>query len=289
MSNYGKRHTTTSSTTGGGTTDSFYSPNSSGFGGGGGEFSSYSFAMSGDPQQFESFDYSSPTPSSSQPEQGALGTGPTSSSYYSPPPSYAAGQPSYFVPQTGAASNGGGAGGTEFDPNFEDEPPLLEELGINPAHIIEKTKAVLNPLRHTDASILQDTDLAGPVVFCVMFGFILLLTGKVQFGYIYGIGVIGCLSMYFLLSMMSVAGVSLGVVVSVLGYCLLPMVGLAGFNLLFSLQGIVGIILTLCSILWCSLSASKLFVTALSMHQQQPLVAYPCALLYGLFALLAVF
>jgi hypothetical protein len=154
---------------------------------------------------------------------------------------------------------------------------------------MEKTRSVLNPMRNTDASILQDTDLAGPVVFCIMFGFILLLSGKVHFGYIYGIGVMGCLAMYFLLNMMSVAGVSLGIVVSVLGYCLLPMVGLAGVNLLFSLQGAVGSVLTFLAVLWCSTSASKLFVTALNMQKQQALVAYPCALVYGVFALLAVF
>ena len=33
---------------------------------------------------------------------------------------------------------------------FEDEPPLLEELGINPDHILQKTLTVLNPLRSTD-------------------------------------------------------------------------------------------------------------------------------------------
>lgn len=43
------------------------------------------------------------------------------------------------------------------------------------------------------------------------------------------------------------------------------------------------------AVLWCSQSAAKLFVTALGMQRQQLLVAYPCALLYGLFALLAVF
>lgn len=195
--------------------------------------------------------------------------------------------PNYFVPtMTPQAS---GASATAFDQGFEDEPPLLEELGINPYQIVEKTLSVLNPLRHTDATILQDTDLAGPVVFCISFGFILLLSGKVQFGYIYGIGVIGCVGMYFLLNMMSVGGVSLGVTISVLGYCLLPMVGLAGINLLLSLQDLLGTILTLLAVLWCSLSASKLFVTALNMQHQQPLVAYPCALVYGVFALLAVF
>ena len=35
---------------------------------------------------------------------------------------------------------------------FDDEPPLLEELGINPDHIMQKTLTVLNPLRATDVS-----------------------------------------------------------------------------------------------------------------------------------------
>ena len=58
---------------------------------------------------------------------------------------------------------------------------------------------------------------------------------------------------------------------------------------LFYCRGVVGIGLTALAILWCSLSASKLFVTTLTMDHQQPLVAYPCALLYGVFALLTIF
>jgi hypothetical protein len=173
--------------------------------------------------------------------------------------------------------------------NFDDEPPLLEELGINPEHITQKTLSVLNPFRNTDAYILQDTDLAGPLVFCIAFGAFLLLSGKVHFNYIYGIGTLGCLGMYALLNMMASAGVSFGVVMSVLGYCLLPMVGLSGINVIYSLHGMTGLVLSCLTILWCSLSASKLFVTALAMERQQPLVAYPCALVYAIFALITVF
>ncbi len=54
-------------------------------------------------------------------------------------------------------------------------------------------------------------------------------------------------------------------------------------------RGILGVILTAVAVFWCSLSASKLFVTALAMDAQQLLVAYPCALVYGVFALLTVF
>lgn len=54
-------------------------------------------------------------------------------------------------------------------------------------------------------------------------------------------------------------------------------------------RGLMGIILTAAIIGWCSLSASKIFISALAMDGQQLLVAYPCALLYGVFALISVF
>ncbi|NXF89561.1 YIPF5 protein, partial [Eubucco bourcierii] len=176
-----------------------------------------------------------------------------------------------------------------YGTNFEDEPPLLEELGINFDHIWQKTLTVLHPLKVADGSIMNETDLAGPMVFCLAFGATLLLAGKIQFGYVYGISAIGCLGMFCLLNLMSMTGVSFGCVASVLGYCLLPMILLSTFAIVFSLQGMMGIILTAGIIGWCSFSASKIFISALAMEGQQLLVAYPCALLYGVFALISVF
>lgn len=242
----------------------------------------------GQEQHFQSFDYSQTsahgnnipdpsTPAGLYPPQGY------ESSYIASPQSAYGGQ--FLNPNASSFPTSTASTGNEFD----DEPPLLEELGINPDHIFQKTLAVLNPLRETDASILQDTDLAGPLAFILAFGGFLLLSGKVHFSYIYGIGVLGCLAIYAMLNLMAVSGVSIGVTVSVLGYCLLPMVALSGISILISLQGLLGIGLTVLAILWCSLSASKLFVTALTMDHQQPLVAYPCAMLYGVFALLTIF
>lgn len=57
-----------------------------------------------------------------------------------------------------------GAGGETYDDEFANEPPLLEELGINPEHIFQKTLAVLNPFRATRADVAGDADLAGPLV-----------------------------------------------------------------------------------------------------------------------------
>jgi len=194
---------------------------------------------------------------------------------------------SMFVPDHTQTTNfsASPAAGT----GFEDEPPLLEELGINPDHIMQKTLTVLNPMRSTDAEIAGDSDLAGPIVFAMAFGSFIMFSGKLYFNYIYGIGLMGCLAMYCLLNLMSLSGVSIGCVVSVLGYCLLPIVGLSGLSVLFSLSGLVGNILTGAAVAWCTLSSSKLFTTALEMKQQQLLVAYPCALLYGVFALITMF
>ncbi|XP_005111531.2 protein YIPF5 [Aplysia californica] len=192
---------------------------------------------------------------------------------------------SIMTPSTSNFADKADSGGD----SYEDEPPLMEELGINFDHIVQKTMAVLNPLKNTDHSIMQDTDLAGPLVFGLAFGGTLLLSGKIHFGYIYGIGLVGCLAMYCLLNLMSLSGVSAGVTVSVLGYCLLPMVILSFASALLSLQGLVGLVLTLVTVFWCSTSASKLFVSALALDSQQLLVAYPCCLVYGVFALLTVF
>ncbi|MPC35499.1 protein YIPF5-like [Portunus trituberculatus] len=250
------------------------------YGGGGwdDQSSNFSYDMGsadfGQDQAFQSFEYGSQATGA-----GGQAGGEQQASFFTP-------GPSIMTPGPGMDSPGPGTYPLEGE---EDEPPLLEELGINPDAILQKTLTVLNPLRRTDPCILQDTDLAGPLAFCLALGSFLLLSGKAQFGYIYGIGMLGCASMYGLLNAMSMAGVGLGVVVSVLGYCLLPMVALAGVSVLMSLRGAVGVGLTAASIIWCSISASKLFVTSLAMDRQQPLVAYPCALLYAVFALITIF
>ena len=38
----------------------------------------------------------------------------------------------------------------------------------------------MSPLKKPDVTILDDTDLAGPIVFAVLMGTFLLLTGKVR-------------------------------------------------------------------------------------------------------------
>lgn len=116
------------------------------------------------------------------------------------------------------------------------------------------------------------------------------------------------MSIYTLLNLMSDKGIDVFRVVSVLGYCLLPMVGVGAVSVVVTLEyvllsvlfvilrsmdvytsGFIGYLLTLISIIWCTFSASGIFVAVLRMSEQQMLVAYPVGLLYGCFALLSVF
>lgn len=178
----------------------------------------------------------------------------------------------------------------------EDEPPLLEELGIDPDRIIQKTLAVLNPFHRRgqidDANyLMQDTDLAGPGAFCLILAAFLLLAGsKAHFGYIYGLAMTSCLLMYILQSLMSSTGnITLFSVASVLGYCLLPVVALAGLGIFTSLKGTIGLILAAMAVLWATLSASRLFSALSGEEKQKILIAYPCFLLYGVFTLIVIF
>ncbi len=49
------------------------------------------------------------------------------------------------------------------------------ELGINLDHIWQKALTVLNPFKPADGSIMNETDLAGPIIFCIALGVTLLM------------------------------------------------------------------------------------------------------------------
>jgi hypothetical protein len=51
--------------------------------------------------------------------------------------------------------------------------------------------------------IIHDPDLSGPVLIALTFGFLLLLSGKVHFGDIYAMFILGNLLIYFLLNFIS--------------------------------------------------------------------------------------
>lgn len=229
--------------------------------------------------------YSNPVPASASSIDGSMGmsmgTANTNDGYTSLSPNSAGFMSTtYHGPWWHAFGTGG----------LDGEDALLSELGINFSHILTKSLAVLNPFSNkVDDRLMDDADLAGPLVFWGAFGLALLLSGKAQFGYIYGVALVGSISIYGLLNVMSPQGIEVSRTASVLGYCLLPMVILSVISVPFEMDNWIGYALSTIITFWCTFSASGIFVTVQQMTEQRLLVAYPVALLYACFALLSVF
>lgn len=95
---------------------------------------------------------------------------PNANFVHSPNPTHFYHQPDIFTPSSSLSSSRNYEARKSFlkdhpVDDFDNEPPLLEELEIYPDQILEKTKAVLNPFQSSenDVKFLSESDLAGPI------------------------------------------------------------------------------------------------------------------------------
>ena len=175
--------------------------------------------------------------------------------------------------------------------NEEDEiePPLLEELGINPQNIKNKIIGVIT-LKRIDKKFLEDSDMAGPLLIFLLFAFSSVLQYKINFGYIYGISVFGSILLFLLLNLMSKnSGILLYNTISVLGYCLIPIVLLSFIAVFMDMKNFVGGIFAFLAIVLASLNASRFFEIGLDMYSQRWIIFYPVALFYTCFVLVTIY
>lgn len=171
---------------------------------------------------------------------------------------------------------------------------------------------------------MDDSDLAGPILFFLLFGTFLLFSGKVHFGYIYGLALVGSLSLHTIFSLMSpdpnssspttssypggstyaspnshdhLSGgggqlsstLTLPRSASVLGYCLLPLVLTSFVGVVLPMDTAVGYVLSSLAIVWCTYSSSKMFCAVGRMRSMRGLVAYPLGLFYVGFGIMGIF
>lgn len=211
--------------------------------------------------------------------------------------------PNVFDPNVAASKKAEAYSGIDnaplpaYEEDYYNEPPLLEELGVNFPHIYSKSRAVLFPFgkhaKSLESGLIEnDADLAGPLAFALGLGGELLLSGKLHFGYVYGFGLSGCFFMTILLNLLNPNGaVSMWTVISILGYALLPVNLLAGINILMRVHklGIWGMVMAVLTIAWCTTASARLFERGCNMRDQRFLVAYPTALLYSAFVIITIF
>ncbi|CRK96856.1 CLUMA_CG010057, isoform A [Clunio marinus] len=221
---------------------------------------------------------------------------PFADAYASPNPSQI--QPNIFTPTFETKNN-------ELKDHLgydEDEPPLLEELEINPTRIVEKSLAVLNPFHSKGLAddpefFFKETDLAGPIGFYLALAFCLFLSdsGKDMFGYVYGLSLLSVMFMYVLMKLMSTTlndvrnYISITSVASILGYSILPIVWLSVPGIFFSLNNKIGILLAGAAVLLSTTASSRIFCLMTGDQNQRFLIAYPCAVVYVIFTLLVLF
>jgi len=164
---------------------------------------------------------------------------------------------------------------------------------------------------------MDDSDLAGPILFFLLFGTFLLFSGKVHFGYIYGLALVGSLSLHTIFSLMSPppsssptssssypnpstyapsydpssmsSTLTFPRSASVLGYCLLPLVGTSAVGVVLPMDTAVGYVISSVAIGWCTYSSSGMFCAVGRMRSMRGLVAYPLGLFYVGFGIMGIF
>lgn len=138
-------------------------------------------------------------------------------------------------------------------------------------------------------------------------------SGKLHFGYIYGLAALGSISLHWILSLMSPPLSAADVAnpqdgsghghpgghfsstltiwrsSSVLGYCLLPLVLTSFVGIGLPLDTVYGYVMTSAAIAWCTYSSSGMFCAVGRMTGMRGLVAYPLALFYVGFGIMSIF
>lgn len=176
--------------------------------------------------------------------------------------------------------------------------------------IIETALAVVNPFHedtaHKDHLLFDEPDLAGPVLFAIVLGAALTLSGgETRFGCIYGLSIGSVFAMFFIAQLMgqslgapeksaadkrlTLKLVSIREVASALGYGQLPVVWLAVLGIVMPLQSLVGALLAVGAVALATRAASAQFCRLTGNPEHQLLMAYPCGLVYLAFVLVVIF
>lgn len=173
---------------------------------------------------------------------------------------------------------------------------------------------------------MDDSDIIGPLIFLVCFGFLLALSGTLHFGYVYGLSLMGSVSLHVIISLMTPQddinepghpASSTGATpyaaaaapppshghhanelsttltffrsASVLGYCLIPLLSMSVLGVFMPMDTPLGIVMTSAAIMWCTYSASGMFCAVGRLRSMRGLVAYPLALFYVGFGIMTIF
>ncbi|KAI3948551.1 hypothetical protein MKX01_040901 [Papaver californicum] len=119
-----------------------------------------------------------------------------------------------------------------------------------------------------------------------------LLAGKLHFGILLGWVTVSSLFLYVLFNMLAGKNGNLDLYrcLSLIGYCMLPMVIVSAFALFLPQGGVIVFGMAGFFVLWSTRVCSRLLVELASCgDEHRGLIAYACCLIYVLFSLLVIF
>lgn len=155
----------------------------------------------------------------------------------------------------------------------------MEELGVDMKSVIKKLNSTVF-IQKPANEFLDEPDLTGPILLTTLLGLLLLLNRKLNFGFIYGYGFFGCLVIYFLLNMVLDNYILLYDVVSVIGYCITPVLFVSVINLFVNMKNTIGIIVSILFSILSTVQVLRILQTKHQMEKRRNLIAYPVFLLY---------
>ena len=214
-------------------------------------------------------------------------------------------------------NNKGFRGKVSWSGGFPDEPPLLEELGVDFSQIARRAKSAMNPLpSRKTRETSKDDDLAGPLVVFGLIATLHAIQGKMHYGYILGWSAIASGLTCWLLNQLTaqsnsnaVENLSLSRTASVIGYNATSILILSFMKAFVYSQGSnsgsnnssdgspsgknsFGILAfaSVC-VLQASSKSSGLFLHGMGQcgEGKRLVVFYPMVLLYSLYALLTLY
>lgn len=164
------------------------------------------------------------------------------------------------------------------------DEPIIQTVKREFQQVIAKTKIAMLPMKADPASLTNDWDLWGPLVFCLILGFILSLqrhddNSGMVFILVFLVTWLGGLLVSLNSQFLDVE-LSVTQSISILGYCMFAIVAAACANLfMFFLPTFIKFIIGLGAAGYSTFASYK-FISAFAKQSKQYLIVYPIALFY---------
>lgn len=155
--------------------------------------------------------------------------------------------------------------------------------------------SVFSFLELNNRNIIESTDMILPSLIFAFYLLNLYFIDKLRLTYIYIVFFMGILIIYFIIKQIAKVifflnylkeDISLYTTISILFYCLSPISLLSFLATIFTLDSMIGYIVSISIIFYCSHIATKFFNLYLRLSDREILLFYPCILFYTCFTIL---